>query len=169
MVLLVLGGPGAHSRVLGVSTGTGEIVSHLILLGGAVQTAPGKHGINPTFIASCPFCLSHFLTTGTDTGGPRGVGDSPALPSAPVLCTLTPSPCQDPAGKLCVSTSNAEITTSNTETRLSCYQERVTTSPCVNSHWVKKPYLPFSAIFSFKSLTRQENSPSPLSHRPGDV
>lgn len=36
MVLLVLGELGAQSRVLGVSTGTGEIVSHLILLGGTV-------------------------------------------------------------------------------------------------------------------------------------
>lgn len=36
MVLLVLGGLGAHSRLFGVSTGAGEIVSHLILLGGAV-------------------------------------------------------------------------------------------------------------------------------------
>lgn len=35
MVLLVLGELGAHSRVLGVSTGTGEIVS-LLLLGGGV-------------------------------------------------------------------------------------------------------------------------------------
>lgn len=90
-----------------------------------------------------------------DTGGPGAKGDSPSPPR-----TLLGS-CVWALLTLC-NTENTE----NTETWLSCHQERATTSP-LTYIGLKKIYIPFSGTFSYKSLTQHQNSPNPPCHRAG--
>lgn len=126
--------------------------------------------MKPTFIATHPFCLSHFVIDSTEPGGAGGEAGS--LASACVLHTLLPPP-RDPVplqpGHICEHFWCLRYTGAILEpvSLGLCHQERVAAASFANQDRTKQWCPSFPGTFSSKPLTQQQKSPNPGSHRFG--